>query len=86
MAIFESDQFRNLQPFPEMQTQYSYKAVTKLGKARTGFIFADSIEDARTIITNMGLTVVEIKEVEVGRDNPFTPYYQPTIQTGKTTK
>jgi len=75
MSVFESDQFKNLQPFPEMQTQYSYKAITKNNKARNGFIFADSEERAREIITNMGLTVVEVKKVENGRPNPFTPYY-----------
>lgn len=75
IAILDSDQFKELQPFPEMQVQYSYKAVTKNNRARTGFIFAASQDGAREIITNMGLTVTEIKEVEAGRDNPFIPYY-----------
>lgn len=86
MAIFESDQFRNLQPFPEMQIQYSYRAVTKDNKARTGFIFADSIDSAKDIIKNMGLLVIEVKEAEAGRDNPFTPYYQAAARVGTTAR
>ena len=75
MTIFDSEQFKNLQPFTEMQTQYSYKAATKNNKTQTGFIFADSMDDARTIITDMGLKVIDIIEVDAGRANPFAPYY-----------
>lgn len=85
MGIFESDQFLNLQPFPEMQMQYSYRAATRENKVRTGFVFADSLESAKKIITNMGLSVIEVKEAEVGRENPFVPYYQTITQT-KTTR
>lgn len=80
MSIFNSDQFKNLQPFAKMQTQYSYTATLKsaVGQAKqeTGFITADSIDQAKTILQGMGLEVSQIKEAEIGRDNPFTPYYQ----------
>lgn len=73
--IFETDQFKDLQPFIEIETQYSYKAITKSQKLQTGFISATSEEQAKTILKSMGLTVSEVKEVQLGRDNPFTPYY-----------
>ena len=79
MKIFESDQFKNLKPFIEMQTQYSYTATTKDKKIKTGFISAISISQAKTILEGMGLTVSDIKEIEIGRSNPFIPYYQPII-------
>jgi hypothetical protein len=75
MSVFESDQFKNLQPFPEMEMQYSYKALTQKNEGRTGFINAASKEEATKKLVDMGLTVSEIKEVETGRDNPFIPYY-----------
>jgi len=76
MSIFSSDQFRNLQPFPEMQTQFSYKAIGKDKKVKSGFISAVSITQARADLESKGLTVTELKEVEIGRDNPFVPYYK----------
>jgi len=77
MKIFDSDQFKNLQPFAEMEIQYSYKAFTKDNKLKTGFISAVSIDQAMTILEDMKLTISELKEAEIGRDNPFTPYYTP---------
>ena len=76
MGVFNSDQFKNLQPFSEMTIKYSYSAVDKNNKTQTGFISAVSEEKARTFLTDTGLTVLDLKEVEVGRDNPFAPYYQ----------
>jgi len=76
MSVFDSDQFNNLQPFPEMQTQYSYSATAKDNKLRTGFITAASMDQAKATLESQGLIVSDIKEVAVGRDNPFIPYYQ----------
>jgi len=75
MSIFSSEQFRDLQPFSEMQIQYSYSATTKDNKTQKGFVFANSKEEAKEIIESNGLSVIDIKEAEIGRDNPFVPYY-----------
>lgn len=75
LKVFDSEQFKNLQPFVEMQMQFSYSAVTKKGKQVNGFISAVSLDDARKVLESTGLSVVSIKEMEIGRDNPFTPYY-----------
>lgn len=89
MAIFDLDQFKNLQPFTEMQTQFVYNAVTKDKKPVTGFITAASINDAQKVLESMGMTSIDLKEAEIGRDNPFEPYYQPVASpvsiTTKTT-
>jgi len=76
MSIFDSDQFKGLQPLTEMEIQYSYTAVNRANKTETGFISAASIDQARKALEDRGLTVSELKEAEIGRDNPFIPYYQ----------
>ena len=64
----------------EMNIFYSYKAITKTKQPRGGFISAVSQNEARTKLEGSGLTVVEIKEAEIGRDNPFTPYYEVLVK------
>lgn len=86
LGIFDSDQFKKLKSYTGMEIQYSYKAVAEDNIIKTGFISAESEEKARTTLTNMGLTVSEIKEVEVGRSNPFTPYYSASVEETTTTK
>lgn len=76
LTALDSDQFKELEPFSEMEVQFSYSAVTEKGKNVTGIISAVSENVAQEILKAMDLTVIEIKEVEIGRDNPFTPYYQ----------
>jgi predicted tellurium resistance membrane protein TerC len=75
IKIFDSSQFKDFQSFIQMETQYSYKATSKDKKLKTGFVSAVSMEQAKAILEGMGLKVSELKEVEIGRDNPFTPYY-----------
>jgi predicted tellurium resistance membrane protein TerC len=84
MTIFDSIQFRDLQLFPEMEMQYSYTAFTKDNKTQTGFISAVSIDQAKEKLKNMGLTVSDIRESEVGRGNPFMPYYTVTAPATST--
>ncbi len=76
MNIFDSDQFKDLKPFIKMEMQYSYTATTESDQPRSGFITAASIDQARERLISMGLTVIKLEEAEIGRDNPFTPYYQ----------
>jgi len=79
MSVFNSNQFKNLLPLTIMQLQYSYTATDKNNKKQTGFISAASEAEARTILQAMQLAISEIKEVEVGRDDPFVPYYQAVV-------
>ena len=83
LSIFNSSQFKSLQSFPQITIQYSYTATTKNNKPRTGFISATSIDEARVALEGMGLSISELKEVEIGRDNPFTPYYQQVVTPTK---
>jgi predicted tellurium resistance membrane protein TerC len=76
MNIFDSAEFQEIQPFPVMKPQFSYTATTKDNKSQEGFISADSIEQAKKQLEDMGLRIIQIKPVEPGRTDPFVRYYQ----------
>ena len=76
VSIFDSDQFKNLQPFTQMEIQYTYQATAKDGKQIEGFISAISKDEAQKMLIDSGLTVTDLKESQIGRDNPFTPYFE----------
>jgi len=71
--VFNSDQFKGLVPFEEMQIQFSYKA-TKDNEKKDGYISATSIEDARKMLEELGYEIEQIEESEIGRPNPFESY------------
>lgn len=75
MSIFDSALFQGLRPFAEMTPLFSYKALGGNNQLTTGFISADSAEQAVKTLQELGLSVSELKEVETGRENPFISYY-----------
>jgi len=75
MSIFDKEELKNLKSFADIQPQFSYIARAKNNTEKNGFISADSIIKARSILEDMGLTVLDIRPVKIGKDNPFTPYY-----------
>jgi len=77
LSVFDSAQFKKLQPPPGVRPQYSYKAKTKANIEQDGFIIADNLDQAKKTLESKGLSVSDIKEVVAGRDNPFIQYYQP---------
>lgn len=80
LTVLDLEQFKNLQPFTEMEIQFAYNAL-KDNKPVKGFISAISEDQARETLTRMGFVVTQIKEAEIGRDNPFTPYFDTTINS-----
>lgn len=79
VSVFNLDQFKNLQPFSEIETQYSYSA-TKNNKPAKGFITAVSKDKAVETLEKMGFVILKIQEAEIGRDNPFTPYFDISLE------
>ena len=75
MSIFDSQRFRNLHDSPVMGFQYNYRALNRSKIVETGFISAESVDEAKKTLEGMGLTVTFLEEVKLGRDNPFVPYY-----------
>lgn len=80
-SILDSDQFKGLLPFNEMQRAFVYTATSRDGELKSGSVSAISIAEARKILQTMGYTVKNIKEAEIGRENPFIPYYQSVYQS-----
>jgi len=79
MSVFDSPEFQGIQAFPLMKPQFSYTATTKDNKPQEGFIVADSIDQAKKQLEDMGLRITQIKPVEVGRNDPFVRYYQQVV-------
>ena len=75
MDVFNLDQFKNLQPFDKMEILYFYRAMQDK-QVQEGYVHAVSYDQAQLTLTNMGLEVTELREAAIGRENPFTPYYQ----------
>lgn len=81
LTVLDATQFQNLQVFEPIPLQFSYTALTKAGKSTSGLVSADSIDDARKMLVTAGLQVGNLKEVGVGRDNPFIGYGAATSST-----
>jgi len=75
MAVFDLDAFKNLKPLEQIQNQYNYSARTKSGRRIPGFMVAASAGEAKEILEAQNLIVDMIDELDVGRDEPFIPYY-----------
>jgi len=76
--VLESDEFKSLQEFKEMETRYSYTAKIKNqnGESETiqGYVTANSKDEAEKKLQDLGYTIEELKEAEMGRENPFKDY------------
>lgn len=74
--VLKSPKIQNLELLPEMDKQFDYQAKTAKGLDQKGRISAPSEEKAAEILTGLGLKLIILKEVGIGRDNPFLPYYE----------
>lgn len=79
--IMDSNQVKNLDPFEDVETEFTYIAQDKDGKQITGRISAVSKIKAESILEEMGFKVFSLQESDIGRNEPFIPYYQPTTKT-----
>jgi hypothetical protein len=75
-SVLDSEQFDKLNEFKQMENRYTYEAtVLETNEKVTGFTTAASYEDAKKKVEDMGYRVDKLEEVDVGRPNPFEPYY-----------
>ncbi len=77
--IIDSDQVKGLEPFSMEQKEFVYTAKNKYGRQIQGTVSAASQEDAKSNLEKTGLSILNLKEATVGKDQPFIPYYQ-TVQ------
>lgn len=73
--FLDSNELKNLEPFPEMETEFVYEAFTAKRKKVSGNIWAISEEEAVRLLGELGLSPSKIDEVLIGKDNPFESYY-----------
>lgn len=81
MDVFNSEMFKGLKDFNQIQNQYSYIITGKDNKRKEGFITASSIDEAKATLEGQGYVVNDLKEADIGRTNPFSPYYQTVTKT-----
>ncbi len=74
MNIVNSDQVKNLNPFYDLQTEFSYVVADKNGKQTQGNISAATKEDAQALLQQSGYTIISLDEATVGRSDPFVSY------------
>lgn len=81
--ILKSDKVKNLEFLPVLENEYNYKAQTAKGEPKSGRIAAYSQEEAKQILAGLGLSNITLEGIKIGRDNPFTPYYEvkPPVKT-----
>jgi hypothetical protein len=74
LSIIDSDSVKNLQPFLNLETEYTYVVQDKNGKQTTGNISAATTQDAQKMLEAAGFKVSSLTEMGVGRTNPFVSY------------
>ena len=72
--VFDSDQFKSLQSFDTIQFQFNYTAKDQTKKIVSGYIAADSKDEAMKMLQDKGFSDIELQDVSSGRDNPYVPY------------
>lgn len=77
-ALLDSDKLKNLQPFPQIEAEFTYTAKDAEDRDVAGKITAASEDDARKAIEAMNLKILTINGPLLGQDNPFTPYVLPS--------
>lgn len=73
--VVDSERVKNLELFDEIPNAFDFTAQESNGREITGQISAVNTEEARAVLEDTGLSVLEIKESGIGRNQPFTPYY-----------
>lgn len=77
LSIIDLEQVKNLEPFLDnAETEFNFIAKDKNGKQMTGNILAPNKDEAIRILKEKGFDVSSIKESNLGKNEPFVPYYQ----------
>jgi hypothetical protein len=72
--ILKSEQVKNLELFEGVKKEFNYQGRTETGEIQTGKIKAVSNEKAQELLEELGLSEIELTEMEISRENPFLPY------------
>jgi hypothetical protein len=72
--IMDSDKVKNLDPFDSQETEFTYVVFDQEGKQITGSISAVIKDDAQKLLEGAGFKVSSLKEMDIGREEPFVSY------------
>lgn len=73
-TIIDSPKVLDLEPFLGPKMEFTYLVEDNNGKQIQGNILAISKEDAKTLLEEAGFKVVSLKEIKIGRNEPFVAY------------
>jgi hypothetical protein len=73
-SIMDSAKVKNLKLFDQIETSFAYVVVDQQGKQIIGNVSAVDQGNAQKALESNGYKVVEIKEANIGRNNPFVSY------------
>lgn len=76
-SVIDSELVKKLEPFKDITTEFIYTTQNKDGRQIKGKISAVSKNEAKVFLEGTGLKVLTLESVAIGRDEPFTIYYQP---------
>lgn len=79
-SVLNLEEFTRLVLFREMENRYTYIATVN-DQEITGFVTGVTIEEARKKLEDLGYTVRELRESEIGRPNPFEPYWLGSVDS-----
>ena len=75
-ATINSARVKSLAPFELVETEFDYIGEDQALQKISGKISAKSLELARAALESTGLKVLSLTEDNIGRNEPFIPYYQ----------
>src|SRR3989338_2707477 len=72
--ILDSEKVKALEPFTRLETEFDYIVQDQDDQQMSGTILAATNEDAQKLLEKSGYRVLMLKEVNLGRSEPFVSY------------
>ncbi|MDO8530203.1 MAG: hypothetical protein Q7S10_02245 [bacterium] len=74
-TTINSERVQGLEPFELVETEFDYIGEDQAGQKISGKISAQSLQLAKEALEATGLKVLSLTEANIGRNEPFIPYY-----------
>lgn len=75
-SVLDSEELAKLVLLNNIEFKFDYEAEDKDNKKVFGSVYAQSIDLAKQSLEKNGLKIIKLEKEILGRDNPFTSYYQ----------
>lgn len=74
LDVIDSDKFLRLEPFINLETEFAYVVQNQDNKEIRGNMLAASKQEAQKLLEDSGVTVISLKEANIGNSQPFVSY------------